>query len=536
MKICQLVRNPYSRDTRLIKQSAALRSMGFEVVCVGTLQRGFREKENLRGVAVLRCSGKPRAILQVCRPVLRRMAWLIRPLRVARRILGRLRRALGGGRPAPKIDPLEEWLRTESRFSDTEHLKFWSTLFGAVLFFPLLLILPLLWACLRLVARTVVWAYSRLVARPVIWAYRAVSRTCQKKISKAGTLLRGIHMVVVGVAQRADVYQANDFDTLAMGWLCARLNNAILVYDSHELFDESFPRRKKFFQRYLIRRIEGRLSRKAFSVITVCDSIARILKRRYGYGKLPTVVRNSQVYVENFVPDTYLEDRIGPKDGRLVCVYAGRITSGRGLPAVIEALDHCSEEVVLVLMGDVDGVFRPKLERLKKLYRKKPNLHILNPVPSDRLLGVISSADVGLMLTETACLSYYYGLGNKMFHYMNAGLAVLTADQPEKRAVVERYGNGTYLPELTPQQIGRTLEELRQDPGRLRRMKQNGRASGRELSWEVEAKKYMAVYEDITRYVMLEEDVYAPTPSTVARVWGIGGGMLDLLGSRLACR
>ena len=532
MKICQLVRNPYSRDTRLIKQNTALRAMGFDVVCVGTLQRGFRQKETLAGVDVLRCSGRPGAIVDVCRPAVRRfvprLTWLRGGARRVRGVLGRLRRALCGARVAQSVDPLQEWLRTESRFSDSEHVKFWSTLIGAFFFFPVFFVAAVLLFLLRLLAKPFVWGYGALSG--------ALSRAWRKQLSKAGTLLRGVHMVVVGIAQRADVYQANDFDTLAMGWLCARLNNAILVYDSHELFDESFPRRKRFFQRYMIRRIEGRLSRKAFSVITVCDSIARILKRRYGYDELPTVVRNSQVYVEDYVPESYLEDHIGPKDGRLVCVYAGRITSGRGLPIVIQALEHCSDEIVFVLMGDVDGVFRPQLERLKKRFRDRPNLHVLDPVPSDRLLGVISDADVGLMLTETACLSYYYGLGNKMFHYMNAGLAVLTADQPEKRAVVERYGNGMFLHELTPQEVARTLEELRADPARLRRMKENALACGRELSWEAEAKKYTAVYERITRYVLLEEDVYAPAPGTLAKVWGLAGGLLDLVGSRLACR
>ena len=123
---------------------------------------------------------------------------------------------------------------------------------------------------------------------------------------------------------------------------------------------------------------------------------------------------------------------------RQVGLYSGP----SGLVESALAMKDMPERAALVIMGNSDPKFLAKLHGVIEKHDLDDRVYVLDPVPSDDLAAVLQCADVGLMLTSAVCLSYFYGLGNKMFHYVNAGVPVLTAEHPEKARFVRKHGVG----------------------------------------------------------------------------------------------
>jgi hypothetical protein len=97
-------------------------------------------------------------------------------------------------------------------------------------------------------------------------------------------------------------------------------------------------------------------------------------------------------------------------------------------------------------------------------------------------------------------------LGNKTFHYLNAGLAFMTVDQPEKRSIIDRYQNGLVVDPLSPHTIAARLYELSRTPDRLSEMKSNSRRAAEQLAWENDKQKYVGIYINLFEKALFADD------------------------------
>ena len=88
----------------------------------------------------------------------------------------------------------------------------------------------------------------------------------------------------------ADIYHANDLDTLVPAAWAARLRRRPYIYDAHELYADESPHLGPG-ERRARARVEAALFKGARASITVSDLLADELQRRYG-GARPTVLRN----------------------------------------------------------------------------------------------------------------------------------------------------------------------------------------------------------------------------------------------------
>lgn len=554
MRVCHLITNPYTLDTRVRKECATLRDMGCDVVVVGTMGRGRPARERDQGVRVVRIRPEPGTFRRFGRllglaardrfggnrawDVVDGIAAGSRRLRqfgrsvanvarhTVRRVLGRLPETEG---PPPG---LEHALATESRMPLTAHLAFWlGTAIGlvVVLLLPVLLLLAPVLALLLTAARLLIggagWLWRRLAAG-VSRSVNAVRPTTRRVHADALKVMGPVRqrifriaraMELIDAAYRADanVYQANDYDTLMATWITSRLRGVPFVYDIHELYDESFPTRKPFRTRYTIRLVEGRLIRRALRTITVGDEIARIMHERYRVPR-PAVIRNAQPYEGRPDPLPILRERIGDGLGtgsasaqrRMLFVYAGRVAKGRGLEESVDAMRLLDpDEAALVILGDGDPQRIRSLQAKVRAHGLEDRVYLLPAIPSDELPNVLADADVGLMLTMPVCLSYYYGLGNKMFHYVNAGIPVLVPRQPEKVRFVETHGVGTCCETLTPEGIAEAMQRMIDAPSWVDALKERCHEVAPLVSWQREAATYRAIYEDVYERILFADPV-----------------------------
>ncbi len=104
-------------------------------------------------------------------------------------------------------------------------------------------------------------------------------------------------------------------------------------------------------------------------------------------------------------------------------------------------------------------------------------------------------------------------LPNKLFEYLMAGLPVLTAPLEAIVEVAQTYDVGAVVPSVEPQAVGQAISALLADEAALSRMRRNALAAcARELRWEVEQERLIALYADVARRYVGERSPASRVP------------------------
>jgi glycosyltransferase involved in cell wall biosynthesis len=292
------------------------------------------------------------------------------------------------------------------------------------------------------------------------------------------------------------VVHTHDIDALIPGYIAARLSRSKLVYDAHELWAERQHNIIRYpWLRRLIVAFEGLLSRRADAVITVNPSLANHLAEQHNI-PTPTVLMHCQEYRPVERNDILRREFNIPPDQHIV-IYAGLMKPGRGLDMLIRAAPYL-DRAVIILMGPEQ--IRSHLEHLTRELKVQNRVLFRDPVPPEDVQYYVASADIGVMPTQNVDLSYYYGAGNKLFHYLAAGIPAAVSNHPEKRRIVETYGVGAVFDENDPQDIARTINQLLSNEKIYQAMCRRAREATQErLNWRVESRKLLSLYTHLLK-------------------------------------
>jgi glycosyltransferase involved in cell wall biosynthesis len=289
----------------------------------------------------------------------------------------------------------------------------------------------------------------------------------------------------------ADVWHGHDL----LGLLTARAlqsrHGGGLVHDSHELFLEAgSAARLPSPARRLLFRMERGATRKADAVITVNQSIAEELHRRYG-------VR--PVLVMNCPP-------LGParKKGRLrdhlnlgkrpIVLFHGALSAGRGVKQLVDSLPFLPREAAVVLLGYGDLTAPYSVLAAQESHRGR--LFVLPAVPIADLPDWICDADVGVIAFQPVDRNNVLGTPNKLFEYLEAGVPMVVSDFPEMRRLVEETGAGMARDTSTAASLAAAIRELLDEPKAQRNAR---RLSAREAAettynWTVQSQRLVEIY------------------------------------------
>lgn len=181
--------------------------------------------------------------------------------------------------------------------------------------------------------------------------------------------------------------------------------------------------------------------------------------------------------------------------------FSQSIGLNRGLQDVFSALKFLKDEQIeLHLLGFLDNQTKRQLDELliglqikKKI---QPIFH--QPVKADHLPIFAAQFDIGLALEPGFSINNNAALSNKIFTYLQAGLAVVASDTiAQKQFILENSNLGFCYEKGNAQQLATILKQLIDEPDLLIKTKQQAYQAARlNLNWETESLKFLKVVSE----------------------------------------
>ncbi len=285
--------------------------------------------------------------------------------------------------------------------------------------------------------------------------------------------------------QRMDGICAIDLDTIAPCYLVGKLKRGKLIYDAHELFTDvpeviNRPAVQKMWQK-----IEKTFVPGYDLCYTVSHSIANEFKKRYGKDFL--TIRNVPTPMLQFIPANNFNSRL--------VLYQGALNDGRGLEALISAMQDINAELWIAGEGDLSRILRKQVLE-EKLESK---IKFLGFVAPEELKKISAKATVGFNVAENKGLSYYLSLNNKFFDYIHAALPQVINNFPEFVALNKEYKVGIIVNDCSKTEIAAAINDVLNNFDRYSEFSANCMSASKELNWDIEEVKLISAYYELYR-------------------------------------
>lgn len=241
----------------------------------------------------------------------------------------------------------------------------------------------------------------------------------------------------------------------------------------------------------------------ASAVITVCDSIAEALEEELGAGEGQSrkveVIRNIPVLSAQPTKDyTSLKAQLGLPESQFLLLWQGGTGPTRLIEPIIAALEFVPT-CVFAIRGPSLDLFGPGYRAIAEKANAGDRLILLDPVPSRDVVAAARGADAGVWTLPRLCRNFTYALPNKIFEYTASNLALLVADYPEARRMVETHGIGLTFDPYDPRSIAAAINRLIDERGLAAGFRANTQAALKSLDAEREWQKLVALYDALPR-------------------------------------
>jgi glycosyltransferase involved in cell wall biosynthesis len=477
--IVHLVHNVFTHDTRVLSEARSAAGRGDAVVVAAVSGRDLPDDAEVGGVRTIRFSFDP-----VDTRFWRNRSRVSRPWRFRRQAAG--------------------WLTARSAGGPGDRARAVIGLLGAIAALPWVAVtmayhygLRLLDPLLRLVH---VPPPSRVVGEWIEARARSVVFVGHRPLRLRDWGRRIEQVVAAGDLPRADIWHADDLETLPLALGLRRQFGGRVVFDSHELFLDAAGRvRMGWFRRAILRAAERRWIVRADAVVTVNRAVAAELARRYRIAT-PTVVRNCRSLwspppgFTSPLGDAVADAGLDPD--RPIVIAHGGFQLERGFEETLAAVAD-RPDINVVFLG-----YGPLEERFRAIAAAPPwhgRLAVLPPVAPDEVVPWLAGADVSACLIQPTTINHRLSTPNKLFEAIMAGVPIVASDLPAIAEIVTTFEVGRLVAPgdraAMAAAIGAVLamsgEERAEQRARARR------AATTELNWDHEFAALAAVYDSL---------------------------------------
>lgn len=285
---------------------------------------------------------------------------------------------------------------------------------------------------------------------------------------------------------KSDLYIAHNLGALPAAVLAAKKNGSKVGYDAEDLSSgfSAANSRDSMLNSY----IEHKYFKSIDYFTASSDLIASAYQKEHPHLK-PIIILNA--FKKNVYQRTESENF---KSNRIIKLFWFSQTLGknRGLENLFEALKTINtEQLELHLLGKlIDMDF-------KNLIGKQQHLKIFTykPISANQITRFAQQFDIGLALETAYCLNNNLALSNKIFTYIQSGLAVIASDTAGQESFLKQYPSlGLLFKKNDAQSLAQCLVQLISKVDLLDEIKQGNYYLGQtQLNWELESEKFISV-------------------------------------------
>lgn len=236
--------------------------------------------------------------------------------------------------------------------------------------------------------------------------------------------------------------------------------------------------------------LESRLARECNYCLTTSHALAEAIAKAYKAPK-PTVIYN---VFPNFERSQIAQQKRDRQNLNIPSVhwFSQTIGPGRGLETLFQALPHITIPLEIHLRGNYPQSSRQWLEPLiPQAWRNQLFIH--PTVANTELLSRIAEHDIGLALECADIDSRNLTITNKLFQYLQAGLAVIATSTIGQQEIFREFPHiGQLIPSNSPQALAQGLETLLTSPEKLAKAKAASlQATQEKLNFDYEVERLL---------------------------------------------
>lgn len=290
---------------------------------------------------------------------------------------------------------------------------------------------------------------------------------------------------------KADIYVANDLDTLLPNYLVSKIKGVPLAYDNHEYFTGVPELIKRPRIQKVWKSIENWIFPKVKYIYT--DNFAKRSLFVAEFKKPVEVVMNVPILQHTAVDPYYtLEDA----ENKFILIYQGTgINVARGTEELTLAMKYLDERFLLLFVGSGDVI--DVLKALVTEHALENRVRFIAKVPHHVLKQYTMQAHLGITVDKPISENYIYSFPNKVFDYVHAGVPVLASRLQEVERIMNLYGIGTFVDSYEPEHIAARIQWIHDNPEQYAVWKENLIHAAKEINWQEQEKVLLGIYQRI---------------------------------------
>lgn len=291
----------------------------------------------------------------------------------------------------------------------------------------------------------------------------------------------------------ADLYHAHEPDSLQVAIKLKKALNCKVIYDSHEYHPEGFAEHFKYGKSLVTKSVylyEKRLAKQADYIITVNDLLVSKFKR----------YNNNVVLLPNY-PVLDKVEMHKQYDMKPMFVYVGGLTKDRGILETLKAINLVNEDYKYVFIG---GFSEESFEKQIKDYvdsnLSKKDIVFTGKIPHTEVFKYLEKALAGFVLLQPNNWRYVNAEPIKLFEYMMSKTAVIGADYPMIRNIVDKKQCGVLAKADEPESIAESIIKLGKDVEMAKKMGERGYFQvEKEYNWNIIKENLISTYKEIEK-------------------------------------
>lgn len=312
-------------------------------------------------------------------------------------------------------------------------------------------------------------------------------------------------------AVRADLYLAHHVEALGAAWAAARRHGARLAFDAEDFHSGMYTaaptldtvagglektvssllaaaaRQPKSNEQQRVEYLEQKYLPRCAYVTAASDGIALAYALKYRLPR-PATILNVFPLEDLDTPSPVARQ---PAQAVRLYWYSQVIGPGRGLEEAVRALPLLTAPCELHLRGTPQTECVARLKGLAEELGVGRRLFLHPPCPPDELVREAARHDIGLALENAVELNRLICVTNKIFTYLNAGLAVAATDTPGQAGIMAQVPEAGVVCRMNDaRSLAGAINALTAHPERLSAARQAARRAAEvRYNWGVEGRK-----------------------------------------------